>query len=181
LAERIDVTVTGITEIDIYIAKLNEALSKEAALTGVTPSRTSRRAAQKKITDWQRFIIAMSAVENQNPQMMELITEEKLPGINREMRLILGQVPGMHQVIRQYFNIKRLQRGVIMGGLMGQITLLATAVVLLQLVLRRQKEMERQRKQYEDLIRGYYAEWTHKEYESRRRLEDNALRGRVPI
>lgn len=35
--------------------------------------------------------------------------KEKLPDINQELRIILGQIPGMREMLHAYLDIRRLQ------------------------------------------------------------------------
>ncbi len=86
-----------------------------------------------------------------------------LPGINRELRLILGQMPGLRQAMRYYFRIKRLERGVALGGTQFYLTIIATAIVLIRQIQQQQQRNERQQRDYERLIRRARG-WTHNEY-----------------
>lgn len=77
----------------------------------------------------------------------------KLPGLNREMRLILGQIPGMREMMRLYFNIKRVERGFAyykLGELAPAILTVGSLVVLL---LAKMDQLERRQRQYEEWLR----------------------------
>ena len=85
--------------------------------------------------------------------------KEGLPGINREMRLILGRFPGMRQALQAYFRIKRIQMGLDFGSkaaflasassFQGMLTLIATTLILVQWLM----EQEKQRKKAEKQLR----------------------------
>ena len=91
-----------------------------------------------------------------------------LPGINRELRLILGQVPGMREAMQTYFALKRVERGLAYANL-GQLlptvlTGVATVLLLLRELQRHQRRLEREKEDLERLIRKSRG-WTHEEYE----------------
>lgn len=81
----------------------------------------------------------------------------QLPGINRELRLILGQIPGMREAMRTYFAMKRVERGTAYFkiGETGPAILTAVATILLlaQMNQRRIKELERAEQRREAWIR----------------------------
>jgi hypothetical protein len=90
-----------------------------------------------------------------------------LPGINRELRLILGQVPGMRDAMRAYFALKRVERGKAYLRL-GEtfpalLTAIATAVLLIRSLQQHMRTVERNRLDYERLIRKARG-WTHDEF-----------------
>lgn len=87
-----------------------------------------------------------------------------LPGINRELRLILGQMPGLRQAMQYYFRIKRLERGMAVGGTQFYLTIVATAIVLIRQLQQHQQRVDRQKMDLEMLIRRSRG-WTHDEYE----------------
>ncbi len=76
-----------------------------------------------------------------------------LPGINRELRLILGQIPGMRQAIQVYFRLSRMVRGFQAGDVQMYLTLIATAILVLNQIMSYQKRVEQERKQYEAWVR----------------------------
>ena len=87
-----------------------------------------------------------------------------LPGINRELRLILGQMPGLRQAMQYYFRIKRLERGVSLGGTQFYLTIIATAILLIRQIQQQQERADRRERDLERLIRRSRG-WTHDEYE----------------
>lgn len=90
-----------------------------------------------------------------------------LPGINRELRLILGQIPGMREAMRSYFALKRLERGkayLRLGEtLPALLTGIATAVLLVREAQRIYLRIKQNEKDYERLIRRARG-WTHDEF-----------------
>lgn len=76
-------------------------------------------------------------------------TMEMLPGINREARILLGQVPGMRAALNVYFRMRRVMHGYnqyLEGEGLGQLylTLAATAVLLLHQVLELQRKYKQE-------------------------------------
>lgn len=76
-----------------------------------------------------------------------------LPGINREMRIILGQIPGMREAMRLVFNIKRLGRGLAGADFTLFLSLLATAIILIKSITQRLAEIERRERERDRWIR----------------------------
>ena len=88
-----------------------------------------------------------------------------LPTINRELRLIAGQVPMLREAIAYWYRIRRLQRGIVVGGMGFYLTIIATAIVLLKEVQQHQQRIERREKEYEALVKRYRG-FTQAEYEA---------------
>ena len=87
-----------------------------------------------------------------------------LPGINRELRLILGRIPGMREAMQYYFRLKRLERGMALGGAQFYLTIIATALVLIKELQEQQRRTERRKVELEMMIRKYRG-WTQEEFE----------------
>lgn len=102
-----------------------------------------------------------------------------LPGINRELRLILGQLPGMREVMQYYFRVKRLERGMLVGGVQLYLTLIATTIVLLRQMQLQSRQIERERRRYELMVRRARG-WTHEEFVKGTKEWENYLRGLPP-
>ena len=107
-----------------------------------------------------------------------------LPSINREARLILGQLPGMREAIQLLFRAKRLERGLLLRaageGSMGlYLTLIATAIILIKQIQMHQKRLERAQRDYENRIRRARG-WTQEEFVRGRRDWENYLKGLPP-
>ena len=90
-----------------------------------------------------------------------------LPVVNRELRLILGRVGGMRQVMQTLFALRRLERGknyLKLGETFpALLTAVATAFLLIQTLQRHMQRTEKNQKDYERLIRRARG-WTHDEF-----------------
>ena len=89
--------------------------------------------------------------------------KEGLPGINREMRLILGRIPGMRQALQAYFRISRIQKGLDFSGTLkelgasaasfqGMLTIIATTLIIVQWLVTQDKERKKAEKQLRAFI-----------------------------
>jgi hypothetical protein len=107
-----------------------------------------------------------------------------LPTINRELRVILGRLPGMREAIQLLFRARRLERGLLLraageGSMSLYLTLIATALVLIQQIQMHQKRLERAQRDYENRIRRARG-WTQEEFIRGRRDWENYLKGLPP-
>lgn len=107
-----------------------------------------------------------------------------LPRINREMRLILGRLPGMRQAIQLVFRARRLERGILLqklgaGSTQFYLALIATTIILLQQMQRYRQQIERETKRYELMVRRARG-WTHEEFVKGTKEWENYLRGMPP-
>jgi len=156
------------TALQIYIAELRQAINLSQQAFGTTSVTRGITTTKKQADDLVFSLIPVTDEMNVLTYQMAQMGLATLPGVNRELRLILGQIPGMSTIIRQYFNIKRLQRGLgdfitTGGGMQLTLSLIATAILLLRMVQQHQKNIERQQRDYELFIareRG----WTHQEF-----------------
>lgn len=169
-------------EIDMAIAKLKQAVTLQAQLAGgaFTGARGSRKIKQdmKGFGDFMREVDAMDA------SLLDRFGTTDLPGINRELRLIVGQVPGMRQVMQYYFRLKRLQRGVgklteLNTMLPLALSLIATAIILFQEAQRWNERIERREKEYEMMIRRYRG-WSETEFDKNMETWELYSRGIPP-
>jgi len=177
--ERIIITVDD-AELDMAIAKLQQAATLSTMTLG-TPrlSQGTRKLKQ----DLRGFGLFMKQVDMMDASLLERFGAADLPSINRNMRIIIGQVPGMRLAMQYYFRIKWLQAGV--GKLIEDqtfmplaLTVIATALMVLQQVIAYQKQLERERRQYESYVRGA-KKWTHEEF-IRGRMEMSNYIKRLP-
>ena len=108
-----------------------------------------------------------------------------LPGINRELRLILGQIPGMREAMRYYFILKRLERGkahmdIGLGNVMpAYLAIIATAIILIREIMELKQRAERREKEMEMMIRKYRG-WTQEEFERNMEIWEQYPRGLPP-
>jgi len=105
--------------------------------------------------------------------------DQQLPTINREMRVILGQLPGMRQVIQGIFLARREMRGFAKGGFGGVSFWMATVANILILlreigVIRRR--MEREQREFEKFIMNT-RRFSKEEFDRERVLWKYYLRG----
>ena len=76
-----------------------------------------------------------------------------LPGINRELRLILGQLPGMREAIQVYFRLSRAMRGFQKGDMALYLTVLATAILVFKQAIIYYERIKREEREYGEFIR----------------------------
>ena len=156
------------TALQLYIAELRQAINMSQEALG-TRSVTRGIAQVKKDADALQF--TLTPVIDQNEILMHQLAAmgaTDLPGVNRELRLILGQAPGMRSLIMAYFRIKRLQRGLGQfvetgASLQLSLTLIATAIILLKSAISYQQNIERKQRDYELFIRRERG-WTAQEF-----------------
>ena len=93
-----------------------------------------------------------------------------LPGINRELRLILSQIPGMREAVQIYFRLSRLTRAQDLAKKTKDLTQLylttfATLLVVYQQISQWVRKNEQRIKEYEMWIR-HERRLTHDEFEA---------------
>ena len=69
----------------------------------------------------------------------------------------------LREAIAYWYRIRRLQRGIVVGGMGFYLTIIATAIILLKEVQQHQQRIERRERDYEMLVRRYRG-FTHDEY-----------------
>jgi hypothetical protein len=135
------------TEIDIAIAKLKQAITL-AATTGTRDLDVATRDLSDFASFWvmtERELLATGAETG--------FSVHDLPAINREMRIIIGQIPGMREAMRVYFMARRVMRGIEVGDVQLTLSLIATAVLLIKWNDTRIRNLERARLRREAWIR----------------------------
>ena len=130
------------TELDAHLAKLQMAMSLSSQAFGTKDVLKGAKSSKQEIKELREGL-----------DIATMLNEQNLPGINRELRLILGQLPGARQAIQAYFRLKRLVRGFDIGGWQMYVTLIATAIIILKAVMEHQKKIERRQQEYENYIR----------------------------
>ena len=87
--------------------------------------------------------------------------------VNRELRLILGRVGGMRQVMQTLFALRRLERGkhyLKLGDTFpALLTAVATAAILITTLQQHMQRVKKNQDDYERLIRRARG-WTHDEF-----------------
>lgn len=168
MAEGLIIVDVDDTALQIYISELREAITLSQQALGTTSVTRGISRTKKQADD---LVFSLTPVTDEMDILRYQMAQmglTTLPGVNRELRLILGQIPGMAKIIRQYFNLKRLQKGLgdfitTGGGMQLTLSLIATAILLLRQVQQHQKNIDRQQRDYEQFIareRG----WTHQEF-----------------
>jgi len=79
--------------------------------------------------------------------------DQRLPTINREMRVILGQLPGMRQVIQGIFLARRELRGFSIGGISFWMATIANVLIILREIGVMRRRLERERQEFERFVR----------------------------
>ena len=107
-----------------------------------------------------------------------------LPSINRDMRIILTQMPGMREAVRLLNRARILERGVLLrqagkGSLSLYLSVISTAIILIREIQIHQKRLERTQEEYENLIRRQRG-WTQEQLVQGRQDWENYLRGLPP-
>ena len=160
-------------EVDAVIAKLKQVL----ALTDTTLGRRDLPSAIRVTNRELRLMGDLTEQTREIPRLLDEMGMADLPSINREMRLIAGQVPGMNMLMATWFRIRRIQLSIAKGTAEAEslrefllhpqvvLTILATAILLIRMVLQHQERIRRERRDYERLIRSYKG-WTHEEFET---------------
>ena len=102
--------------------------------------------------------------------------DQRLPTINREMRVILGQLPGMREAIQGMFLVRRQLRGIALGGPSFWLAIITNILILLGEIGQIQRKLERERAAFERFVmrsRGF----TKEEFDRERVLLKYSLKG----
>lgn len=162
--ERIVIVVDD-AELDMAIAKLKQAISLSTRTPAIRDLTKSPRTAMK---EWRELEKVWSTLVAKEPGLLEKFGTADLPSINRNLRVILGQIPGMRQLIQYYFRVSWLQKSVgkfvEAGTVMPLVlTLLATAIILFRQAEMHQRRAKLQAERYELYVRKAKS-WTHDEF-----------------
>jgi len=104
---------------------------------------------------------------------------KRLPRLNRELRIILGRLPGMRQLLSLYTRAERMERGLILGGFEMYLAAITTLLVLIRQWQMHQKRIEQETRKYELMVRRARG-WTHEEFVKGTKEWENYLRGLPP-
>ena len=104
---------------------------------------------------------------------------KRLPRLNRELRIILGRLPGMRELLALYTRAERMERGLILGGFELYLALITTVLILAKQFQIHQRRLERAQREYENTIRRARG-WTHEEFVRGRQDWENYLKGLPP-
>lgn len=145
MTERIKIEIDD-RELDVALAKLDTLILKSRTALGTAKVAEGAKTTAFYFKDF--WILADKVEEVEATGLLD-----QLPTINREMRLILGQVPGLREAMAIWFRIRRLARGVDVGDTTLLLTIIATAILLIRAVIERQQMMERNQQRYDTFIR----------------------------
>lgn len=140
-----------------------------SASLGTLGTSNVQRGIQATRRDAEQLQYTLTPVTDQMEFMRyELATlgVDSLPGINREMRIILGQIPGMREAMRLIFNIKRLGRGLAGADFGLFLSILASIIILLKSIFNRISLIERQQRERDRWIRQVSG-MTREEYDKK--------------
>jgi len=105
--ENVQFSVEGLEELNEYIKQLQVALKLEIQLgarTGIGSG--SRSTTPKKKQEMDTLIKALRQVRANRD-----ISLQDLPTVNRDVRMLLGQLPGMRTAFSYWFQLRRTVRG----------------------------------------------------------------------
>ena len=102
--------------------------------------------------------------------------DQRLPTINREMRVILGQVHGMREVVQGIFLARRELRGISLGGMSFWLATVANILILLREIGEIQRKLERERAEFERFVMKS-RRLTKEEFDRERVLLKYSLKG----
>ena len=169
------------TALQVYIAELRQAINLSQQALGTTSVTRGISTTKKQADDLVFSLIPVTDEMDILTYQMAQMGMTSLPGVNRELRLILGQAPGMRSIISSWFRLKRLQMG--LGkfletgeSLQLSLTLIATAIIILKMVMNYQEKIDRQQRDYELFIRRERG-WTAQEFTKGRANWEEFYRG----
>jgi len=146
---------------DAAIEKLREYTALAESSLGEKDVTRGARKATREVKELEFFMRPVTdEMEILRFQMATLVGTPNIPTMNREMRIILGQLPGMRTAIQQMFRLKRLQRemgmtittGVPTMGL--YLTIIATMIIIMRGVLQQMRQMQRRQREQRRWIRN---------------------------
>ena len=164
------------TEIDMAIAKAKQLASIGTTLTG-TPKISEGLRGVKSQTDALTF--TLTPVTNEMKLLQYRLAQlgmVDLPSANREMRVILGNIPEAREALQVYFRVKRAQMAVKevieTGTLLTPnliLTLAATMTLVARVIWRYYMMIERDKREYEKMVRQFRG-WTKEEFDENMKL-----------
>lgn len=172
MTERIIIEIDD-TQLDEAMAKLNTAILSYQTTIGARDT-TSTRKQMSAFADFMR--LSSQEIAGTEQSLLEAFGTADLPAINRELRLVTGQIPGVRNVISAYFRLKRIQRSVgvaieadpaLRAVLLHPdmvLTILATAILITRAlwdIYTRNKQRERE---YAEFVRREKG-WTRAEFD----------------
>lgn len=148
MTERIRIEVDD-SDLDRFILRMNLVLQEVRSAFGTTDVKEGARSA---LSDFQTLGLAMSTFSDD--ELALLTDRSRLPTMNREMRIATSMIPGMREFNSLFFNIKRIERGFLLGG-----NPVMTAVAIVALELRRQMMVQKKNEQQIEFLRTQFSDY----------------------
>jgi len=201
LSENIDLKFTGEEELDRYLRKLNLILTKGQSVGSISSGGTIRGAGKgtesvdpnflkyirsqefaanvfskggMKTRDLEKFGQFMSMNERmiKRNAPLDAIMGSNLPNFSREERIILNQILPSG-TLRNFYNVKRLQGGLAIGGYQATLGVIATGLILMQEINKLRQRLEAESQQYKAIFQEYKPDLSKQEYEKIRDQSTN--------
>jgi len=150
------------SELDMAIAKAKQLIAIGATAPAL---QLGTKSPQKLMSEWRGLERSWSQLTSDIPQALRNFGEADLPSVNRELRLILGQIPGVRILINDYFRLKRIQRSIgvavdesrmlrdVLSNPQFVLTMVATMILILKSIMTYFEKLKRERLLYEEFLR----------------------------
>jgi len=180
--ERIIIDIDD-SSVDIAIAKLQMYLSLSQQSLGTRNVIQGAKKTQRATEQLQFRLIPVTDEMAVLRYRLAQLGMKDLPSLNREMRVILGTIPGMRQAMQGYFGFKREYTAIgatIETGVVGPGLILATLTTIILLLRTFESQMKRIRQKQQEQDRwirrttGMYRE----EYDRKRKLWEHYARSK---
>lgn len=143
-------------KIDIEIAKLQMYLSLSQQSLGTRNIPQGVKRTQRATEQLQFTLIPVTDEMERLRYRLARLGMRDLPSLNREMRVILGSIPGMRGAMQAYFGFKREYTAVgktIEAGIIGPGLILATLTTLILIVRGIEMQLRRMRQRQQEYDR----------------------------
>jgi len=173
------------SQLDIALAKAKQLIATGTQIPGGPNVLTD---SEKLMKEWSSLEKSWSTLvaSGETRSTLETLLEADLPSLNRELRVILGQIPGAREAMTVFFRLKRAQMAAREALEAGTIltpslilTLIATMTLILQAVLRYWGMIQRDKREYEKMVRQYRG-WTKEEFDINMKKWEQRSRSMVP-
>ena len=139
--------------IDIDLTALDAALNRLEQAMGAGGVASARG-----VTGMGDAVLSDELIRKQSSYIEGMIDDQYsrriLPAVNRDVRLIIGRIPGMSELLSAGFAGRRLERGVAIGGPTMYLALAATVLMLWNMSQQHSKQIEQLNKSYEQAVRS---------------------------
>ena len=173
------------SQLDIAIAKAMQLASLESTITKVTKKIPGAKTIKGE-TEALQFTLTPVTDELEILQYrLAQLGMTDLPSLNREMRVILGTVPGAREAMQVFFRLKRAQmaakEAIEIGTFLTPsvvLTLVATMVLVMRAIWRHHEMLERDKREYEKMVRQFRG-WTKDEFKENMKVWQGRAGGMV--